>query len=443
MKGYFSVGSDQKDMEMLVREGAKSIMLSYAHCKNRGIPDVLKSAVKKKKIDLMVDSGAFTNAIKPGWVKLDSYMEFLKSNAEYITEYTVLDDMQDRAVTLKNYTIMKSEGFAPQYVDHLWFAPNPEVEAVYDSGGKIGWSGLSGGKGTPANKARFEARLLNRALKARAEPHTPLHLFGVGQRLWRFLPHFDIVRSVDSSAWCNPVAKSGGISCFQAATKEAPVPRFKQLQANMPLPQDLRERIKSSGFDMRSDQDRKALAVREMLKYYSEITKFHKTAVSRGLDLVPLSKCVTDEEAEVRLVEIGKRILETEPNNRYELRGVAPIIKVDSERRLITGIVLEPDEVDAQNDTIKAEVIEEAAHKFLRQYNSGTQMGVQHAMFGNIGVELVESHVTKEDMQMGDEQVKKGSWLMTVHVTNDRIWSDVKEGKITGFSIGGVAVIEP
>jgi hypothetical protein len=40
-----------------------------------------------------------------------------------------------------------------------------------------------------------------------------------------------------------------------------------------------------------------------------------------------------------------------------------------------------------------------------------------------------------------ERHVKKGSWLMTVHVSSDKTWRDVKDGKITGFSIGGVATV--
>jgi len=117
------------------------------------------------------------------------------------------------------------------------------------------------------------------------------------------------------------------------------------------------------------------------------------------------------------------------------------IAKVDKEKRIVTGIVLEPDEVDAQGDTIDAEAIERAAHKFLASYNRETQLGVLHTMFGEIGVELVESWIAKTSFKLGDQKVTKGTWLMSNKINDDTLWKKVKKGEITGFSIQGVATV--
>jgi len=120
------------------------------------------------------------------------------------------------------------------------------------------------------------------------------------------------------------------------------------------------------------------------------------------------------------------------------------------EKRLVTGVVLEPDEVDAQEDWEREETIERAAHGFLKDYNKpasddGTQLGLMHRAFGDIGLELVESYVAPADLQLGgkskDKKVKRGSWVMTVHVVDDTRWKEVKAGKLTGFSVGGVATV--
>lgn len=126
---------------------------------------------------------------------------------------------------------------------------------------------------------------------------------------------------------------------------------------------------------------------------------------------------------------------------KYEVALQVPILKADEDKRLVTGIVLEPDEVDAHNDTIPADVIEKAAYSFLARYNRGTRLGVMHKIFGEIGIELVESFIAREDTEMGGQPVKKGSWLMTVKILEDSMWQKVKNGEITGFSIGGVATV--
>lgn len=125
------------------------------------------------------------------------------------------------------------------------------------------------------------------------------------------------------------------------------------------------------------------------------------------------------------------------PFDHVEIRKSAD----GTEKRLVTGIVLEPDVVDAQNDYISADAIEEAAHNFLREYNKSTEMGLMHNAFGDIGIELVECSIAPIDFTLGNKPVKKGSWLVTVHVTDDKRWEEVKTGKLNGFSVGGVATV--
>lgn len=118
-----------------------------------------------------------------------------------------------------------------------------------------------------------------------------------------------------------------------------------------------------------------------------------------------------------------------------------PIVKVEDEQRLVTGIVLEPGVVDAHNDTVSAEVIQKGAHGWLSKYNAETTMGIMHKKFTQLGIELVESWLAPIDVVINGVKVLKGTWLMTVHITKDQLWRDIKEGRITGFSIGGVATV--
>ena len=132
---------------------------------------------------------------------------------------------------------------------------------------------------------------------------------------------------------------------------------------------------------------------------------------------------------------------DTQKGDRWSVGFEVPIAKIDEARREVTGVVLEPDEVDAQNDTITEEVITQAAHHFLADYNRATQMGLMHRLFGGIGVELYESWIAREDSEMNGQKVKKGSWLMTIHVVSDQLWERVRTKEITGFSIGGSATL--
>jgi len=97
--------------------------------------------------------------------------------------------------------------------------------------------------------------------------------------------------------------------------------------------------------------------------------------------------------------------------------------------------------VDAQGDWISEEVIEKAAHQYVRDYNKGTEMGLMHRVFGENGIELVESWVAPIAFKLNNKPVKKGSWVMTAHISDDTVWKKIKKGEITGFSIGGVATV--
>jgi len=130
-----------------------------------------------------------------------------------------------------------------------------------------------------------------------------------------------------------------------------------------------------------------------------------------------------------------------EGDMRAQIRLEMPIAKVDKEKQLVTGIVLEPNEVDAQGDIIDAGAIERAAHRFLSRYNSETRLGLLHKIFGENGVDLVECWVSPLNFKLGGQDVKKATWLMTVHVTDNILWKKVKSGEITGFSIGGMATV--
>lgn len=120
-----------------------------------------------------------------------------------------------------------------------------------------------------------------------------------------------------------------------------------------------------------------------------------------------------------------------------------PIVKADDNaERLATGIVLQPEVVDAQGDIIGPDVIKQTAHNFLALYNKKTQLGLQHEVMKPQGVELVESWIAPVDMELNNRPILKGTWMLTVRVLNDDIWTGIITGRLNGFSIGGVAKVQ-
>ena len=121
------------------------------------------------------------------------------------------------------------------------------------------------------------------------------------------------------------------------------------------------------------------------------------------------------------------------------------LCKADSEEeRFVFGIVLVPEEVDAQGDIYSAEEVRKSCHGFL-QYFGGT-IRLMHKGEQIEAARVVENYVAKTPEKHGEEVVKEGTWLMAIKVdktqNGDVLWEKIKRGEYTGFSIGGTAARE-
>ncbi|MDF2572480.1 MAG: hypothetical protein K0R55_4084 [Sporomusa sp.] len=121
-------------------------------------------------------------------------------------------------------------------------------------------------------------------------------------------------------------------------------------------------------------------------------------------------------------------IIKSESTPTFE--KAAPILKVDDDKRIVSGIVYEPDVLDAHDEM---DEIENSTHHFLKDYRN---IDKQHDFVAG-QAEVVKGWITKEAGKLGDQDVVKGTWLMSVHVADDDTWGEIKEGELTGFSMGG------
>jgi len=115
-----------------------------------------------------------------------------------------------------------------------------------------------------------------------------------------------------------------------------------------------------------------------------------------------------------------------------------PVIKGidDEDERFVLGIVLTPDDVDAQGDIYSAQEIRQAAHRFMEEYGG---LGLMHRFRVNDQVKVLESYLAPTDFEIEGQQIPKGTWLLAVRILSDELWDQIKSGKLTGFSIGGSA----
>jgi hypothetical protein len=124
---------------------------------------------------------------------------------------------------------------------------------------------------------------------------------------------------------------------------------------------------------------------------------------------------------------------------RQRVTRRVPIVKIETERRLVYGVVYEPGVYDAHEDAMTAEEIEKACHSFgLKYARLEAEQGVDHAYdVARDQVSVVETYIAPAAFQLGKQTVTKGSWIMVSKVHDEALWADVKAGKLTGYSFEG------
>ena len=119
-------------------------------------------------------------------------------------------------------------------------------------------------------------------------------------------------------------------------------------------------------------------------------------------------------------------------------------VKKGQELKFVLGIVLEPNVIDATTtdksvgDIYDEEEVRKAAHFFMMNY-SGVGNDFMHDGKDNKDLKIVESYIAPDDMILDGQVIRKGTWMMGTLILNNDVWKSIKEGKITGYSIGGTA----
>lgn len=124
-------------------------------------------------------------------------------------------------------------------------------------------------------------------------------------------------------------------------------------------------------------------------------------------------------------------------------------LKVDEEKRLIIGPALIPYKPiirydDDGNDYyayFSPETIKQIAHNFLaKKHNNNVTYNHERPL--PEGIELYESWVVenKDDKinTIYGFQLPVGTWCLAYHVSDDKIWDDIKNGKLNGYSIEAI-----
>lgn len=140
---------------------------------------------------------------------------------------------------------------------------------------------------------------------------------------------------------------------------------------------------------------------------------------------------------------------------RPESQAVAksvPIIKADAAKQIVYAVVLDPYEVDLQNDWVPPSQVEATAHDWMQK---SRVIGLDHSDRADAyPVETwIVPYPTEDDylkamageehraylMPFGESKVRSGAWIVGTKL-GDKEWALYKSGEIDAYSIGAYGV---
>ena len=154
--------------------------------------------------------------------------------------------------------------------------------------------------------------------------------------------------------------------------------------------------------------------------------------VVEGLPGIQLISLVDDPAVEKEFVKLAK---ETEVK-----------MKVNEEKRIVTGVALIPDQkifrVDPNGQKyyiqFSKEAIERAAVKFYKDRHSA-DANLMHEVYTE-GIIYFESYLVNRErgiLPVEFNDVPDGTWIVSAKIENDKVWELITAGVLRGFSIEG------
>ncbi len=129
--------------------------------------------------------------------------------------------------------------------------------------------------------------------------------------------------------------------------------------------------------------------------------------------------------------------------NKHEVE----LKKIDEEKRILMGAALVPNKQVYRVNEKKEEyyiffseqTVRKASELFLMRSNQNNATYEHKDKLE--GLSVVESWIIDDEKsdksRLYGFDLPKGTWMISMKVNNDEVWSDVKEGKVKGFSIEG------
>lgn len=148
------------------------------------------------------------------------------------------------------------------------------------------------------------------------------------------------------------------------------------------------------------------------------------------MPLTPIKKENLTDDLVLALAALGFDFVAKEEKKKSGMD--VTIFKSDEDKRIVTGVVLEPMFMDLEADIMTPDEVEKAAHIFMLEHRT---IGFRHRTKAD--AKLVESYIAPVDFELNGQKVKKGTWIISVFVEDLELWAAIKRGEIQGFSVGG------
>jgi len=126
-----------------------------------------------------------------------------------------------------------------------------------------------------------------------------------------------------------------------------------------------------------------------------------------------------------------------------------PVSKADINAQRITGIAYVgtlPDAepvLDSQQEWISIDNLKKAAFDFMEsiQENPQKRFNLNHDNKTAFDARLLESFVTDSESEINGETVPPASWVITLKIEDPKIYEQIANGTLTGFSLQGVGYV--
>lgn len=189
MNVYFVTTGLWEEMQVIKKVRPPRLLCSYWYFKNKPLSKFCEELGYQPEI--LLDSGAYSAFTKGKHVNVLDYIEYIRANRAYITNYISLDVIGDPAMTKHLYKLMWSAGLNPIPVVH--YGKELHLVDYY----RKGWPLLVALGGTvPVRDKRVVAAWC--AEVKRQFPDVELHLLGSNSKA---ILDCGVLASCDASTW--------------------------------------------------------------------------------------------------------------------------------------------------------------------------------------------------------------------------------------------------